>query len=140
MLWRYLFMWFLLALVAIANGFMREAFFKDALGELHAHQLSTFTLIIFFGIMVWFISRVWPLRSAREASRVGSTWLALTLAFEFLFGHYVAGHAWEKLFADYNIFAGRLWLLVLIWTTIAPYVFYKIASRHHANFVSTRRA
>ncbi len=137
MLLRYLPVWFLLAIVAIANGFMREALFKDALGELHAHQLSTLTLIVFFGIMVWLIARVWPLRSARAAWLVGSAWLVMTIAFEFLFGHFVAGHTWERLFADYNIFAGRLWLFVLLWTTIAPYIFFKIATLRRENFVSS---
>jgi hypothetical protein len=29
-------------------------------------------------------------------------------------------HPWKKLLADYNIFAGRLWLLVLLNNIIAP--------------------
>lgn len=32
----------------------------------------------------------------------------------------------EKLFHDYNILAGRVWLFVLIWTTTAPYVFFRL--------------
>ena len=48
-----------------------------------------------------------------------------TIAFEFAFGHFVAGHSWSKLLSDYNIFKGRIWLLFLVWVMIMPYVFYK---------------
>jgi hypothetical protein len=53
-------------------------------------------------------------------------WLGMTVAFEFLFGHYVAKRAWNELRRDYNLFAGRVWLVILVWVTIAPYVFYRL--------------
>ncbi len=125
MLLRYTFAWIILVVAAIVNGALREAVYKNALGELRAHQVSTLTGIILFGVIIWGLSRLWPLTSAKQAWTVGFIWLAMTIAFEFLFGHFVAGHPWSKLFHDYNILAGRVWLFVLIWTTIAPYVFYK---------------
>ncbi len=126
MILRYTFAWLILVVAAILNGALREAVYKNALGELRAHQFSTLTGIILFGVIIWALSRLWPLPSARQAWSVGCLWLAMTIAFEFLFGHFVAGHAWSKLFHDYNILAGRVWLLVLVWTAIAPYVFYKL--------------
>ncbi|MDZ7289365.1 MAG: hypothetical protein ONB44_11320 [candidate division KSB1 bacterium] len=126
MILRYTLAWFILVIAAILNGAIREAVYKNALGDLRAHQLSTLTGIILFGVIIWGLSRLWPLPSAKQAWTVGFIWLALTIAFEFLFGHFVMGHPWSKLFHDYNIFEGRVWLLVLIWTTVAPYVFYKL--------------
>lgn len=126
MILRYTFAWFILMIAAIINGAIREAVYKNRLGDLRAHQLSTLTGIILFGVVIWALSRWWPLASAKQAWTVGFIWLAITIAFEFLFGHFVAGHSWGKLLYDYNIFAGRVWLLVLIWTTIAPYVFYRL--------------
>jgi hypothetical protein len=32
----------------------------------------------------------------------------------------------ESSFHDYNIVAGRVWVLVLIWVVIAPYVFLQL--------------
>ena len=61
-----------------------------------------------------------------RALAVGVVWLAMTMCFEFLFGHYVAGHSWSQLLQDYNICAGRVWALLLIWVTVAPYVFYRL--------------
>jgi hypothetical protein len=52
----------------------------------------------------------------------------MTVAFEFGFGHYVAGHSWSLLLADYNLLAGRVWSLFLIWITIVPYVTWRLAN------------
>ncbi len=56
-------------------------------------------------------------------------WLSLTVAFEFLFMHYVAGLPWVRLVHDYNVFAGRVWVVVLIWVTATPYVFYRLQTQ-----------
>ncbi len=126
MILRYVLAWLILLIVAIINGAIREVVYKNSLGELRAHQASTLSGIILFAIIVWGLSRLWPLHSAKQAWTVGFIWLMLTVVFEFLFGHFAMGHPWSKLLNDYNIFEGRVWLLVLIWTTVAPYVFYKL--------------
>lgn len=52
--------------------------------------------------------------------------LRLGVAFEFLFGHYVAGHSWERLLHDYNLVAGRVWLILLVWVALAPSLFFRL--------------
>ena len=129
MIARYTLVWLVLVIVAILNGTIRIMVYKDCLGDLRAHQLSTLTGIILFGLVIWGFTRLWKITSARQAWTIGLLWLGMTIAFEFIFGHYVMGKSWSKLFHDYNIFDGRVWILVLIWTTIAPYVFYKLSSK-----------
>jgi hypothetical protein len=46
---------------------------------------------------------------------MGLFWLVPSLLFEFGFFHYVMQEPWEKLLADYNIFWGRL--LIVVWLT-----------------------
>jgi hypothetical protein len=48
-------------------------------------------------------------------------WLGLTLAFEFLAGHYLFRQSWDRLLADYNVARGRIWPLVLVVTAAAPF-------------------
>ena len=43
---KYILVWFVLVIVAIINGAIRNEVYKDALGDLRAHQLSTLTGII----------------------------------------------------------------------------------------------
>ena len=129
MITRYLAFWLILAVVAIANGVMRQAFYGRYLSELAAHQLSTVTGILLTGGVVWILNRFWPIGSAREAWIIGVSWLVMTVLFEFGFGHYVAGHSWSRLLADYNLLAGRVWLLFLVWIAMLPYVIWRLGNR-----------
>jgi len=55
-----------------------------------------------------------------NAIMIGILWILMTVAFEFLAGHYLFGTSWEKIIADYNIARGRIWILVLVATLISP--------------------
>jgi len=57
MLTRYLLAWLGLPLIGIINGVIRQLVYRDALGDLTAHQLSTVTGILFFGLYIWLPSR-----------------------------------------------------------------------------------
>ncbi len=128
-MWKYVLAWFPMIPIAIANGVLRQFGYGPYLGELAAHQVSTLTAGILFGVYIRLIIRGWPPRSGAQAIRVGLLWLALTVAFELLFGHYVAGHAWADLLHDYNLLAGRVWPLLLVWITVAPFLFLRLRDR-----------
>jgi hypothetical protein len=40
--------------------------------------------------------------------------------FEFGFGHYVDRKSWRESIDNYDVSEGRVWPLVLAWTTIGP--------------------
>jgi hypothetical protein len=126
MIWKYCLLWLGLVVIAIANGTIRQSTYLKWFGELKAHQLSTLTGLILFAVYIWAVGHRWKLESANQAIMIGVMWLGMTIAFEFLFGHYVMKHPWSQLLHDYNLAAGRVWVLVLIWTAIAPYVFYRL--------------
>jgi hypothetical protein len=91
--------------------------------ELHAHQLSTVSGVPLFGVYIWLLLHIWPPASSNQALAIGLLWLGLTIAFELSFFHYVMGHPWSRLLYEYSIFAGRVWVVILIWMTVALYVF-----------------
>lgn len=121
--------WFTFPFIAIFNATLRELIYKKPLGDLAAHQISTATGIIFFGIIFYFIFKRWRIKSVKHAVLLGIVWLALTTLFEFGFGHYVMENSWQKLFHDYNLAEGRVWSLFLLWITFAPLVFYFILKK-----------
>lgn len=123
-LFPYLIAWFGLIIIGVINGVIREFTYGKYLPELRAHQLSTFTGLIFFYIAFFFIFRQWQPMSLTHALVIGSVWLVLTIAFEFIFGRYVAGHSWERLLLDYNLLEGRLWSLVLLGIFFSPIIYY----------------
>jgi len=128
-MWKYLLAWMPMIPIAIINALIREKFLTGFLSELHAHQVSTATAVILFSVYILAVTGIWKLKSRRRASATGLLWFVLTVSFEFLFGHFVMGHPWSRLLHDYNILAGRLWVIIPAWIAFAPYVFYRIRER-----------
>jgi hypothetical protein len=90
------------------------------MGDAPAHALSSVTLAIAIIVLVWFSIGWMAPATVTDAWAIGGLWLGLTLAFEFLAGHYLFGTPWRELLADYDVLRGRLWVLVLIATLVSP--------------------
>lgn len=120
MLGRALAVWCALALLAVLNGIIRERLLTPRLGPQTGHVLSTLMLCAFIGGVTWLALPWLAPRTGAEAWLVGAAWLLWTVAFEFLAGHYLFGHPWSRLFADYNLRRGRVWVLVLVTNLLAP--------------------
>jgi len=69
--------------------------------------------------------------SASQTWLLGALWLALTILFEFSFGMLVMKHSFVHLLADYNIFAGKTWVIFLAAVFVAPYVGWRIAIKNN---------
>lgn len=123
---RILGVWFLLMVLAILNGILRNALLTPRLGEQAGHVVSTLVFSGVILIVAWVLTPWIGPRSPRGAWRVGLSWLGLTVAFEFLAGHYLFGHSWPKLFADYDVVQGRIWPLVLLATLVTPALVYRL--------------
>ena len=85
-----------------------------------ARALSCVTLAGLILLVTWISLRWIHPASMGDAWTIGVMWLAMTLSFEFVAGHYLFRTPWSTLLADYNLLAGRLWILVLAATLIAP--------------------
>jgi len=119
--------WLILLLLAVLNGGLREGFLVPRLGAKAAHVVSTLLLsALILGATAPTIGWIAP-ADERAALGVGALWLGLTLAFEFLGGHFLFQKPWSVLVADYDLTRGRIWVLVLIVTTLAPWLY----RRHH---------
>jgi peptidoglycan/LPS O-acetylase OafA/YrhL len=122
--------WLTLVILAIINGAIREKYINLHIGQQKGHIISSIVFCIVILFVTYFYVLLFSKGYGTEAMiDVGIYWLALTVAFEFVFGHYVAGHSWERLLADYNIFNGRIWIIVLITTFFAPLVCYNFITR-----------
>lgn len=111
--------WFVMVLIAIGNGFFGDLVVARLIGDYMAHLYKTFFIItvIFIG------ARIYVLKTAalaahgapwyQSALSAGLLWLCSSIVFEFIVGHYIFRFPWHKLLADYRIWEGRLWSLVL---------------------------
>jgi hypothetical protein len=117
---RALLTWFILLAVAVANGALREAILIPATGDVPGRAIST----VMLSVAILLVARLtigWiGVRTAAGGWAVGAMWVGLTLAFEFLAGHYLMGTPWTVLLEDYDVMAGRIWPLVLVTTMCAP--------------------
>jgi len=115
--------WAVMVPFAIGNGVFRESFLTPRLGDTRGRAISSLMLASFvFLFAAVFLSLVPGDESLRELLAVSLTWLALTVIFEFGFGHYMEGKPWATLLADYDILRGRVWSLVLVSEFAAPLV------------------
>lgn len=112
--------------VAMVNGGLRDMTYGKHLPALLANQLSCLTGIVLLGIVIYLYLRHWKLDSAKLAISLGLFWMALTVAFEFLFFHFVGKRSWADLLESYDMASGQLWPLILIWVAVAPYLFYRL--------------
>ena len=116
-------LWLPMIAIAFANATLRELFFIKHFSDLRAHQLSTLTLMLLCAIYIWLVFPKLNIQNAPQALFIGLVWLLLTVAFEFSLGR-LTNKSWDYLLRDYNILAGRIWLLFLLCLFLLPYLFY----------------
>lgn len=119
--------------IAIANGAFRQLVFARLFPELYAHQLSTLTGSILIGAFIWFVVRTWRPASDRHALLIGLVWFSMTLAFESFMGLVLQQRSLSQVLHEYNVFAGRVWPLLLIWVALAPWIFFRLRASSTSN-------
>lgn len=120
--------WLVFLATAILNGWIREQYLEKLVPPLAAHQLSTLLLCgAIFALTVAFIY-IRRTGNNRTLLAIGLFWVFLTVTFEFLFFHFIAGKPWPVLLADYNLLEGRLFSLVLMTTLVSPLIAGRLCS------------
>lgn len=120
MIWRAVAVWFVILVLANLNGAARQAWLIPRLGEPAGRVVSTIALSGVVVLLTWLTIRWICPANPSDATRIGVLWLGLTLAFEFLVGHYVFRQPWTALLEDYDISRGRIWPLALLIVLFAP--------------------
>jgi phosphate/sulfate permease len=114
--------WIILLAAAVVNGTIRQKFISTLLDEHPAHLVSTILLALIIFIVASLFIRAKGITESSTLLLIGGLWVALTMAFEFLFFHYAAGVPWTRLLADYNILKGRIFVLVLLSSLLSPLI------------------
>ena len=124
---KYFLFWLPMIPIAIFNGIIREGILNIHFNQIVAHQISTLLLILLCTIYIRLIFRFLKLNSIRQALKLGLLWVLLTVLFEFGLG-LALGHSWNRLWSNYNLLTGQIWLIFLISLFLLPYLFYKVKS------------
>jgi nitrate reductase gamma subunit len=121
--------WLLLAVAMSANGIFRELALRPAVGAVTADILSAILGIAIITAITGWLLRARVRQPIRHLVRVSALLVGLTVAFEFLFGHYVDRKSWSELAANYAFWRGRLWPLVLAALALMPFLWGRWVTR-----------
>ena len=114
--------WLIILPAMIANGIARELVIRRAVGAAGAEAISATTGIMIIVVLTRYLLRPLAGRPPATLVRASLTLVLLTVAFEFLFGHYVDRRSWGELIANYAIWRGHLWPLVLTTLAFMPFL------------------
>jgi hypothetical protein len=117
---RALAVWGLLLVLAVLNGGVRDTWLSPVLGDTIGRAISSVLLALLILLATWLTIRWIGPATPGQAMTVGALWVGLTLTFELGVGHYGFGKSWAELLADYDLLRGRIWILVLLATFVAP--------------------
>jgi hypothetical protein len=114
-------LWLGMLVIAVTNGYLGDTYIAPRWGDYRTHVYKTLSFLPVIFLFAWLYAGqtrgdLW----LDNALFLGCFWVSLTILFEFVFAHYVLKTSWEILLADYRIWQGRLWSLVLISEAIAP--------------------
>ena len=116
-------LWAVLVVFAIVNGVFRQSVLLPRLGQTIGRALSSIILsVLILTVSYVFLMCTDVAGSDADLWFMGVVWLSLTVLFEFGFGHFLMKRSWSALLEDYDVFKGRIWVLVLIVTLMAPYL------------------
>jgi hypothetical protein len=114
--------WFVVLVMAIANGTLREAVLIPVLGAVPGLILSGVLLSALILAVVYFSLPWFGQAPVARYVALGLSWLCLTLVFEFTFGRLIQGKPWSELLEAYTFKGGNIWPIVLLTVAAAPYV------------------
>lgn len=120
--------WLIMVVAAIFNGLVRDQLMTPLIGSL-ALPLSGITLSLLLFLITYYSIELFGNISRTTCFMIGSTWVILTLIFEYLFGHFVMQKSWQDINQVFIITDGNLFTLVLVVTCFLPWIATAIRKR-----------
>ena len=116
-----LFIWLALIPLAILNGGLREMLINPLIGEKYGQPVSGISLCLLIFIVCWFFIPKIGKGTAKTYLIIGLLWIALTVLFETCL-EFMTGNTFTGVIKTYDITTGNLWLLVVLFVGIAPWL------------------
>jgi len=118
--------WLIIVIAAIINGAIREKLLTPLIGAHLSLPISGIALSALVFVITYFAIEFFGQVKSSVYKLIGLFWITLTLAFEYLFGHYVMATPWNEINQVFNILNGNLFSVVLIVTAFSPWVAAKL--------------
>ncbi|MDR0333629.1 MAG: hypothetical protein LBI15_09215 [Dysgonamonadaceae bacterium] len=117
--------WLPIIPLAILNGGLRDMFLTPWLGESYSRPISGFILcLLIFVVSLIFIPRIGK-GEEKTYWKIGVLWIVLTIIVEMILG-LIMGISFREMLKAYDITTGNLWLIVVLFMGITPWLVAKI--------------
>jgi hypothetical protein len=113
--------WLTIIPLAILNGALRQEILSPWLGETIARPLSGIILCLLIFIVSWILIPRIGKGKQKKYWQIGILWIVLTIVFETILG-LTMGNTLAELIKAYDITTGNLWLLVVLFMGIIPWL------------------
>ena len=126
--------WLIILPFMIANGIVRELAIKPFVAPQVAEAISVVIAVVIMLALTRRLLRPISGQPTSQLVRASAILVLLTVAFEFLFGHYVDRKSWSELIANYELWNGRLWPIALTTLAFTPFLWgrWSIEEKRHA--------
>jgi hypothetical protein len=118
--------WLIIVVAAVLNGLLREQVLTPLFGTQISLPLSGITLSLIIIVITYYLIPTIGKHRSQVFMFIGLLWVALTLSFEYLFGHFVLGKSWTEINAVFSLEGGNLFVLAVICTASAPWFVAKV--------------
>jgi len=122
---KYFLFWLPMIAIAFINAGIRETILVRKFEPLHAHQISTLTLILLCACYIWLIYPFLRINNITSALLAGAVWMILTILFEFSMG-FALKKPLSTILSEYDLTSGKLWPVFLVVLFIMPLICYTI--------------
>jgi len=113
--------WLAIIPLAFLNGGLREMVINPLIGEKYGQSISGVLLCIIIFAVCWLCIPRIGTGTTKTYCIIGLWWILLTILFETGFGLLI-GNTFTELLKAYDITTGNLWLLVVLFLGIAPWL------------------
>ena len=115
------FIWLAILPLAILNGALRDTWLNPWLGEERGQPVSAVLLCVIIFAVCYFGMPKLGRGASKSYWEIGLWWMLWTVLFETCFG-LLEGNSLAELLKAYNPATGNLWLLVVLFVGMTPYV------------------
>ena len=116
-----LFIWLALIPLAFLNGGLREIVINPLVGAGYGQPISCFSLCLLLFVLCWFFIPKIGRGTTKTYLIIGLLWIVMTVLFETCL-ELLAGNTFAGVLKTYDITTGNLWLLVVLFVGIAPWL------------------
>jgi hypothetical protein len=119
---RALAVWLVLIAVEFVHGILRAILLVPVVGDFRERQIGVFIGSALILVVAYLFIGWLRVPDTKSLILVGLLWLALTVAFELGFGHFVFGRSWESLGEDYDVRQGGLLPFGMVVLALSPVI------------------